>query len=275
MNPFLLKNKDLIRKYNILAEKKYSQNFIIDKSLTDKIAKQLINIDAANVIEIGSGPLTLTRSLLELPVKKINLIELDKKFTPLYMDIAPYYTDKLDYYFADILEFDLEKLGDNLHIISNLPYKISSPFLVKACKNYQIINQMVIMLQKEVATRIIAKSGSKEFGRLSIMLQSFFEINKIMDLKPEAFFPKPKISSTILHFSSKRKLPNDIEFHQFEDLTKILFSQRRKKIGTILKNLDIEKIRIDVNKRPENLELEEFYNLVRFLNKSANHIKNN
>jgi len=275
MNPFDLKNKELITKYNLIAEKKFSQNFIIDKSLTDKIARQLKNIEKSNVIEIGSGPLTLTRSLIELPINKVTLIELDQKFSKLYQDIKPYYKQKIDYHFADILQFDIKKIGNNLNIISNLPYKISSPFLLKSCENYEVINQMVIMLQKEVAERIIAQPGSKNFGRLSVMMQSFFDVKKVMDLKAEAFFPKPKIASAIIYFKKNKKLPPIINISDLEHLTTILFTKRRKKIRTILKDYRINIPEIDFDKRPENLVLEEFYQLAYSLKKSAINIKNN
>ncbi len=269
MNPLEQSNKELIIKYNLIAEKKFSQNYIIDKNLTDKIAKQLKDISNANIIEIGSGPLTLTRSLIELPIKKLYLIELDKKFEKLYEDVKPYYDSKFNYYFTDILKFKLEEIGANLNIISNLPYKISSPFLIKACQNYNIINQMVIMLQKELADRIIAKKDDKNFGRLSVMLQSFFEINKIMDVKAEAFYPKPKISSSILYFKANKIIPDNINIKDLETLTNLFFSKRRKKISTIFKNLGIKNSSIDFNKRPENLTLSEFYELAFLLKKST------
>ncbi len=269
---FDLTPKEIINKYALEAKKSLGQNFIINPSLTNKIANYLTPPSDGVIVEIGTGPLTLTRSIIEQKLtkyQKLVLIEKDRRFSKLFDQLILEYSN-IEVFFTDILDFDLSKLGNNLTIISNLPYNISTAFLIKACFAYQNISQMVLMFQQEVADRIVAKNNSKKFGRLSIMAQTIFNIEKLLKVEKTAFSPAPKVTSAVLGFNKNIEVTNGIKNSLYlinlEKISKLIFSQRRKKIGTVFKNSSIEsdilaKIKIDLNKRAEQLDLEEIKKL--------------
>lgn len=251
---------EIIKSYNLRPEKKFGQNFIINQSLTFKIISFFEDIKEYEVIEIGPGPLALTKAILSLNPKKLNLVELDRKFEKLFVDLQDEYQKQIEIFFLDALKIDFTKFSNNLAIISNLPYNISTPFLVKTCMSDNI-KQMLLMFQKEVAERIIAKPNSKNYGRLSILAQSYYDIKKVLNVSPNAFSPKPKVNSAILHFKYHNKIENGISAKQLEKLTGILFSKRRKKVSTILKGYNLKNLDVDLNLRPEQLTLKEFHYL--------------
>lgn len=259
--------KEIIKKYDLDATKSLGQNFIINPSLTRKIVSQIGDIDGKIILEVGSGPGCLTMAILEKDIKKLVIVEKDQKFSALLKEISA--EDKVVVIFSDILDLDFGKnFDEKIIIISNLPYNISTPFLVKACVNYQYISLMALMFQKEVAERIVAMPGSKKYGRLSVMAQSFFDVKKILNVNASAFVPQPKVQSSVLLFKVNKKIPDDISCDDLSKVTQLLFSQRRKKISTILSSFaNLDKLNLDLNLRPDHLELSDFYMLSRFISK--------
>ena len=251
---------DIIKQYDLAPKKSFGQNFLINPSLTDKIASLISAIEDKVLVEIGSGPLTLTRSIIKKNPLKLNLVEKDERFIPLYQDLAKEYP-KINISFLDVLELDFSSFGSNLTIISNLPYNISTPFLIKACFAAEHLDGMILMFQKEVADRIVSNKGTKKWGRLSVMAQAVFDIELALNVKAEAFTPPPKVQSAILKFTKKKDVPSNDELYRLEKLTKLIFGQRRKKLSSILKGRDFSRCEIDLNKRAEELSLQEILEL--------------
>ncbi len=261
---FDLTTTEIIKKYFLRAEKKFGQNFIINQSLTNKIVSNFEDIEEYNIIEIGPGPLALTREILAKKPKRMILIELDQKFSHLFNDLAKEFKEKIEINFIDVLKVDFSSYKGNLAIISNLPYNISTPFLVNVCRAANI-KQMLLMFQKEVAERIIAKPNSKNYGRLSVLAQSYYDINKVLNVAPTAFVPAPKVNSCVLHFKYNNKITHNITHDKLEKLTAILFSKRRKKIGTTLKSYNLKGLDLDLNLRAEQLNLAQFHQLAKII----------
>ena len=225
--------KEIIKKYNFSAHKSMGQNFLINPSLTKKIISLSGDLSKHNIIEIGPGPGCLTRSILEQEnIKKLILVEKDQKFIPFLEELCSQSKGKLEIINADILNIDFTKIfmaEEGGVIISNLPYNISSEFLLKSCKENKSISKMVVMFQKEVAERIIAQPGTKKYGRISVLVQSFFKVKKILNISPNAFTPQPKVNSAVILFTKNKKLPDHLTINDLEKTTQILFSKRRKK----------------------------------------------
>ena len=242
----------------IKTKKSLGQNFIFDKNFLKKISSFILS-DANDVlIEIGPGPGTLTEYLFDKEYKKFILIEkdlrlidnLNKKFT----------SNKIDILNEDVLDFDFQNESiKNSIIVGNLPFNISVDLLYKLTKikNWPPNQKkMVLMFQKEVANRIIAKPNTKAYGKLSVVIQSRYNINKLLDVPASMFTPIPKVDGTILEFIPHNNF-RSININSIDEVSKSAFSQRRKKIKNNMKNYIeiIEKLSIDQNLRPENLSV--------------------
>ncbi len=262
-NLFNYSTKELINKYQLLAEKKFGQNFIINHSLTHKIAAALEQEKPVVILEIGPGPACLTREIIALKPQKLFLIELDNKFKKFLKDLKATQDADIELIFADVLKLDFSEFGNEFSIISNLPYNISSPFLVKAMQHAEQIPELILMLQKEFAERLLATTGSKNFSRLAVLVQSFYDVKKVVKVSKKAFYPEPKIDSLVLHFKYNRKLPADLTIAALEEVSKNLFAARRKKLNSFFKKYQLKLEHIDSNKRAEDLTLAEIYDVVR------------
>ncbi|PZP55968.1 MAG: 16S rRNA (adenine(1518)-N(6)/adenine(1519)-N(6))-dimethyltransferase [Micavibrio aeruginosavorus] len=261
--------RDVIRDHNLRAEKALGQNFLLDLNVTDKIARSAESMGGAlkdvTVFEIGPGPGGLTRSLLGTEAKKIIAIEFDDRAVAALADVVKVAKGRLDVIKADALHANLIAMADGARaIIANLPYNISTVLLLKWLRDLRQDPEhykfMALMFQKEVADRLVAKPHTKEYGRLSVMVQWLCTIGKAFDLPPEAFSPPPKVTSSIVVFRPKI-LPADAP--AFETLEKILsigFQQRRKMIRTSLKiyMAEIEMLGIDPTLRTENLTVDDY-----------------
>jgi 16S rRNA (adenine1518-N6/adenine1519-N6)-dimethyltransferase len=260
--------KQIIRRYNFAANKSLGQNFLVNHSLTRKIIALSGDLTNKTILEVGPGPGCLTKAILEEKIKKLILIEKDPSFFAFLKILEEQSVEKVRAICADFLKIDLQNFFacDSGVIISNLPYNISSEFLLKSCQNADLINKMVIMFQKEVAERIVAQPGTKKYGRISILTQSFFKVKKIINISPNAFDPQPKVYSAVVLFEKDKKLPIDIKLKNLEQVTHLLFSKRRKKVSSILKNYsNLGQLEFDLNLRPENLKLSNIYDLTRFI----------
>jgi 16S rRNA (adenine1518-N6/adenine1519-N6)-dimethyltransferase len=247
--------------------KRFGQNFLHDQRVIDRIIRHFGPENGQNIVEIGPGLGALTWPLLE-HVDSIHLIELDRDLVQRFID------DKrseshLQIHQADALSFDFSCLGDRqskLRIIGNLPYNISTPLMFHLLDYSSIIQDMLFMLQKEVVQRIAASPGGKEYGRLSVMIQARCAVRKVLDVKPGAFTPPPKVDSAVIELVPFTD--NTIEYSQtgeFARIVKASFAQRRKTLRNNLKGLlgeqQIRNAGIDPAARAETLTVGEFSRL--------------
>ena len=221
------------------------------------------------MLEVGPGTGSLTSYILKNNPKKLLVIEKDKK---LAIMLKKKFSEKIIVVNDDILKTDEKNLDkEKLIVFGNLPYNISTEILAKWIVNLDNedfwFDALILMFQKEVAERIISKFNSSKYGRLSILTNWKLEINKICDVKPACFTPKPKVDSSLLFLKPKKSFHHFKNPKNLEKITRIFFNQRRKKLKTpfnllFKNNLDIiNKLKIDLNLRPHNLSQETYYKL--------------
>jgi len=251
------------------AKKSLGQNFLVDKNILRLIANSTRIEKNDEILEIGPGTGNLTEFLVKKKPKKIYLIEKDENLVNL---LKNKFSENLSIINEDILKFSKNSFLNNKSIIfGNLPYNISSQILAKFIinKNKFKFKKLIFMFQKELADRILAKVNSSNYGRLSILANWKFNIEKIIDIKPNSFLPKPKVSSSLLIFNPKTPLINFNNPENLEYLTKIFFNQRRKKIKKPINilfknNLDVsKKLKLNLDLRPQNISPEVFFQLTK------------
>ena len=257
-------NIDQLKSYDFKFKKSLGQNFLFDSNITDKIVKYSLPL-SKTVIEIGPGAGTLTKSILKLNVNKIILIEKDKSLVKVLENFKEKY-NSIEIYNNDALSLPIWKLGNGTReVIANLPYNISTKILTNLLKNSSNFSKLTLMFQKEVANRITANPGTKNYGRLSVISQLNTKTKILFDIPDTAFFPKPKVQSTLVQFIPYENKIYNFNFENMEQLTRLVFSKRRKMLRTIFKKEGgasfLNSISIDPNIRPENLTLEEFCKL--------------
>lgn len=270
----MLSTSDLIKKYDLLANKSLGQNFILDKNFTDKIARSAGDLSNHQVLEIGPGPGSLTRSILDCGAKKLSVIEMDKRFISALNELKEYYGDRLEIIQGDALKTDEIKLllANNLpssqfKIIANLPYNIGTVLIFKWLKNVDNIASMHLMLQKEVVERITAKPGDNHYGRLAVMVNFLCHTKMLFTVSRSVFTPPPKVTSAIVEIIPRAKPLADVEFAKLERVVAAAFNQRRKMLKSSLKTIFgnpeiiLQEVGINPELRPENLTIEEFCKL--------------
>ena len=250
-------------------KKKYGQHFLHDRNIIQKIIYTLKPKTYDDFIEIGPGEGALTNSLID-QVDKITLIEKDKDLIPFLKNQYSAFESILIVQ-ADILKYNLvEHVGKKTRIIGNLPYNISTEIIFKMISVSSKVKDLHFMLQKEVVDRIVASPGSRIYGRLSIMTQVYFEVEKLFDISPNVFIPKPKVQSSYIKMTPKNYRFEDSDHeNKFKKLVLITFTARRKMIKTSLKDyIDdnmLESLLINPNSRPENLTIEEFLKIAKYI----------
>jgi len=253
----------------IIAKKSLGQNFLIDKNIIEKIVK-ITNIHNKNVLEIGPGTGNLTEYILQQNPNYLTVIEKDEN---LCQNLFYRFKDKIEIINSDVLKENLEIKNSNekFTVFGNLPYNISTEIICRWVLNLKEtcwFDELVLMFQKEVADRIIAKENTSKFGRLTVLMNWRLNIKKVFDIGPSSFYPKPKIDSTVLHFTPKNKFQKFKNSKNIEIITKTFFNQRRKMIKNPLKQLfknpkEISnKLNIDLNLRPQNLSILQFYEII-------------
>ena len=250
------------------AKKSLGQNFLIDENIINKVAT-LVKIEDQTILEVGPGTGNLTNALLKKKPKKFYVIEKDDNLANL---LEKEFKDKIIVINDDILKVNENNLSnEKLIVFGNLPYNISTEILCKWIINLNDqkiwFKNFILMFQKEVADRILSKYNSSSYGRLSIIANWKLNIKKIIDIKPNSFSPKPKIDSSLLFFSPKKNFLKIKNPQNLEKITRIFFSQRRKMIKKPFRQVfsnDIkiaEKLKIDLNLRPQNLTNNTYYEL--------------
>ncbi len=254
----------------IKAKKSLGQNFLNDINTLEKITN-LIPIKDRNVLEVGPGTGNLTSYILKHEPRKLYLVEKDDNLVSL---LRKKFQNKVTIINEDILKID-EKLisNENLIVFGNLPYNISTEILCKWITNLNKesfwFENLILMFQKEVSDRIIAKYNTSSYGRLSVIANWKLEIKKIFDIKPECFSPKPSVDSSLLMFKPKKKFFPIEDPKNLETITRIFFNHRRKMLKkpfyqVFNKNLNLEKkLNLDLNLRPQNLDFETYYLIVK------------
>ena len=254
---------------HIKAKKSLGQNFLIDRNVLEQIV-DTIEVENKEILEIGPGSGNLTAYILKKNPKKLYVIEKDDALALL---LKERFNDEISIINNDVLRVSEDKISDKkLTVFGNLPYNISteilSKWVVNLTKNFWF-EGLVLMFQKEVADRIIAKCNTSKYGRLSILSNWKLNIKKIIDIKPESFSPRPKINSSLLLFTPKKNFFDIENPKNLEMITRVFFSQRRKMLkkpfNQVFKNSKevSEKFNIDLNLRPQNLEPEIYFNLVK------------
>ena len=251
----------------IKAKKSLGQNFLTDKNILETIAN-IVPIYNKNILEIGPGTGNLTAFILKNNPKKLIVIEKDDT---LAANLNITFKDQLIVINDDVLNIDENLiLNEKVTVFGNLPYNISTEILSKWIINLNDnfwFDHLILMFQKEVADRIIAPFNNSTYGRLSILTNWKLNVKKICDIKPESFLPKPKIDSSLLFFSPKSNFYKIKNPKNLEKVTRIFFSQRRKMLKKPFNQLFngdqkiIDKLQIDLNLRPQNLDFDTYYKL--------------
>jgi len=253
----------------IKPKKSLGQNFLIDQNVLEKIV-DTVEIENKEILEIGPGSGNLTAFILKKNPKKFYTIEKDNELALLLQDK---FINQITIINDDVLKISEDKISsEKLTVFGNLPYNISTEILSKWITNLDKkiwFESLVLMFQKEVAERIIAESNTSKYGRLSILSNWKLNIKKIMDIKPQSFYPRPKIDSTLLLFTPKDKIFELNDAKNLEMITRVFFSQRRKMLkrpfNQVFNNARevADKFNINLNLRPQNLEPEMYFKLVK------------
>ena len=251
----------------IRAKKSLGQNFLIDREVLEKITN-VVQIKDRTILEVGPGTGNLTSFILKKNPKKMFVIEKDDD---LAINLSETFKDQLTIINDDILQVDENLIFKNkVTVFGNLPYNISTEILSKwitQTKDEFWFNNLILMFQKEVADRIIAKFNTSDYGRLSILSNWKLNVEKICDIKPESFSPRPKIDSSLLFFSPKKNFYKIKDPKNLEKVTRIFFNHRRKMLKKPFNQLFngdqrvLNELKIDLNLRPQNLDFDTYYQL--------------
>ena len=251
-------------------KKSLGQNFLIDKNILQKIVNSVSIYKNKEILEIGPGTGNLTHYLIKKNPKKIFVVEKDNNLSML---LDKKFKNKINIINNDILKISENLISkQKLVVFGNLPYNISTEILAKwiTSKNKSFwFSKLILMFQKEVADRIIAKINTSNYGRLSILSNWKLDIKKIMNISRNSFFPKPKIESSLLIFSPKNKFYKITNPKNLEMITRVFFNQRRKMIKKPFKQIFEDpdeianKLSINLNLRPQNLSPEIYYKLTK------------
>lgn len=251
--------------------KRFGQNFLIDQSVIAQIISEIHPQKADRIIEIGPGLGALTRPLLRM-VDHLDVIEIDRDISAwLHHELA---SEKLTIFTSDALKFDFSSLGRKLRIIGNLPYNISTPLLFHLSRFSEHIHDMHFMLQKEVVERMVGAPDTSDYGRLSVMLQYRFDMERVLDVPAASFNPVPKVESAVVRMIPKMNpivLATDEEL--FSKIVTAAFSLRRKTLRNALYHYlnpeDFIALKIDPGIRAENLPLEKFVAISNYLSRKG------
>ena len=249
------------------ARKRFGQNFLQDSRIIADIVQAVRPQPADTVVEIGPGLGAITEPLAA-KLDCLHVCEIDRDIIG-YLKTRPY-AGKLVIHEGDVLQFDFASVPGRKKIVGNLPYNISTPLLFHLSRYADEVEDMHFMLQKEVVERMVAEPGSNDFGRLSVMLQYFFEMEKLLDVPPEAFSPAPKVDSAVVRLiPTKYRIGQAQDFEQFAALVKQAFHQRRKTIRNNLKGMaddnDLQAAGISPQERAEHIAPEKYVALANLL----------
>ena len=264
--------REVIRQHGLSAKKSLGQNFLLDLNLTARIARAGGALDGVTVLEVGPGPGGLTRALLAEGAKRVIAIERDARATPALAEIAARYPGRLEIVAGDALDFNPRPhlRGERARVVANLPYNIATALLIGWLTGPwpPWYDALVLMFQREVAERIVAKPGSKIYGRLSVLANWRCETKIMFDVAPSAFVPPPKVTSSIVRLIPRAQ-PLACNAEALQKVTEAAFGQRRKMLRQSLKSLGVDALSllaaagIEPTARAEEIPVEGFVALTR------------
>lgn len=272
--------RESLEQHGLMARKSFGQHFLLDLNITRKIVRLAQAgrggpFDGDVVIEVGPGPGGLTRALLETEAKKVIAIEMDARFIQLLEELNAVYGERFEVIQGDAVKADEAVLltGRHLtpraHIVSNLPYNVGTPLLIKWLTGPWRPLSMTLMFQLEVALRVVAPVGDDDYGRLSVIAQVLCDGEKIMDLPARAFTPPPKVDSAVVKLVPKADRPDTAVVRNLEKVTAAAFGQRRKMLRSSLKALGgealLEQAGIAPTLRAEQVPPQDFLRLAELL----------
>ena len=249
------------------AKKKFGQNFLVDRYFISKIVKEINPKNSANILEIGPGKGAITLPILK-KTNHISVVEIDPDMIKILKHKIS--TKNISILDADVLGINDEFFKKFNKIIGNLPYYIATEIILKLTKIYSSSSELYFMVQKEVAERITAKPSNKSFGRLSVILQYYFDTELLFEIPPEAFSPQPKITSAFIRLIRKKRVSlKVVDKDSFEKIVKVAFSQKRKTIKNNFKNILFDKdffnLEISPKIRSEALTIDQFIKLENYV----------
>jgi 16S rRNA (adenine1518-N6/adenine1519-N6)-dimethyltransferase len=272
--------REVIREHALSARKSLGQNFLLDLNLTARIARAAGPLEDADVIEVGPGPGGLTRALLALGARRVIAIERDERALGPLQQIAERYPGRLEIVCADAQTFDPRPLLGHAKakIVANLPYNIATALLVDWLSVEPWppwYDMMVLMFQREVAERIVAREDDEAYGRLGVLANWRAETRILFDISPAAFVPQPKVTSSVVRLVP-REAPEPCDRRALEQVAAAAFGQRRKMLRQSLKSLSVdparlaEAARVDVTRRAETVPVSGFVAMARELTNIRN-----
>jgi len=271
--------RETLAAHGLLAKKSFGQHFLLDLNVTRKIARLAGLFVGDAVIEVGPGPGGLTRALLETDCSRVIAVEKDRRFIPLLEELSEASGGKLVVVEGDALEVDETALlaehagGATGHLVSNLPYNVGTPLLIKWLTRAWTPRSLTLMFQKEVADRIAARPGQSAYGRLAVIAQAVAEARVVMDLPARAFTPPPKVASAVVRLDPKAERPAAEMLSALEKVTAAAFGQRRKMLRSSLKAVGgealLERAGVDANARAEVIDVAGFLRLAAALSEPA------
>jgi 16S rRNA (adenine1518-N6/adenine1519-N6)-dimethyltransferase len=261
--------REVIRAAGLSAKKSLGQNFLLDLNLTRRIARSAGPLEGVTVVEVGPGPGGLTRALLVEGAAKVIVIERDERCLAPLEDIAAAYPDRLEILSADARDIDYGSLpiAGPARLVANLPYSVGTPLLVGWLKTDPWppwFDSLVLMFQREVAERIVAAAGGKDYGRLAVLSQWRTDPRILFSLPPDAFTPKPKVASAVVKLVPKEHPEPSCDISVLERVTAAAFGQRRKMLRASLKQVTpdpeslLTGLGLDPQARAETLEISDF-----------------
>ncbi|MDB5442457.1 MAG: ksgA [Phenylobacterium sp.] len=258
--------RDALAAHGLMARKSFGQHFLLDLNITRKIARLAELSRGDTVIEVGPGPGGLTRALLETGAKVV-AVEKDERFRPLLEDLAAASQGALTLVIGDALTVDEARLagGAPAHVVSNLPYNVGTPLLIKWLTGPWTPASLTLMFQKEVAERIAAQPGASAYGRLAVIAQATSAAQVVMEVPARAFTPPPKVDSAVVRLTPRRDRPAPERLDALQKITAAAFGQRRKMLRASLKTMGGEALAIhaglDPQARAETIDVAGFLRL--------------
>jgi 16S rRNA (adenine1518-N6/adenine1519-N6)-dimethyltransferase len=272
--------KSILEKHNLWAKKSLGQHFLMDESVCERMVQNL-NLKGQTVVEIGPGPGSLTDILLKSQPDFLLAIEKDQRFIDILKEFETPENTTFTIVQADALNVCISKLLNEhgkagpYHIVANLPYNVGTELLIRWINDIENITSITVMLQREVVDRMTALPGTKDYGRLAIVLQSCFDVQELFQISPEAFIPPPKVWSSVAFLKPRKDVPEPNVIKTLGKLTNMAFCYRRKMLRASLgKSLPLtlwqklcDTLNIDETRRPEELDTHTFLAMAQICSK--------